>query len=217
MTEPQALTMDTGRPWLVVSFFTEANGYKPDALRMIASCRRHGLDYFVQPIEGEGSWLGNVRFKPKFMRAMLDRHPGRDLVWIDADGIVQQPPMLFDSLAKDPEYQRFILGVHYFRGRKLLTNTVFLRNGETTRAMIDAWIGLTKARAGVWEQKTLQELLAAHPEWPAFQLPAQYAQIFDLMRAAGKPVIEHFQASRRLRAAGLTTRITAPRLQTGKP
>lgn len=58
----------TGRPWLVVSFFTEANGYKPDAVKMMASCEKFGLDYYVLNIKGEGSWLANVRYKPNFMQ-----------------------------------------------------------------------------------------------------------------------------------------------------
>lgn len=213
MKGPETIARDTGRPWLVVSFFTEANGYKPDALRMIASCERQGLDYFVQGIQGEGSWIGNVRYKPAFLRSMLGLHAGRDILWIDADGVVQQYPALVDDLVSDSHFRRFLLGVHYRAGRELLTNTVFFRNTEETFAMIDAWIALTAAMPGTWEQKTLQLLLTRHPEWPVFPLPAGYSQIFDLMRSAGKPVIEHFQASRRLRrpARPISTRSVTPR------
>jgi hypothetical protein len=189
----------TGRPWLVVSFFTEANGYKPDAVKMMASCERFGLDYYVLNIKGEGSWLANVRYKPAFMQQMLAQHQGKNLVWIDVDGVVQQYPQLLDDLAGAMEYKDFIIGVHYFRKRELLTNTVFLRNCDQTMQLMAAWINLVKAMPGVWEQKILQLLLSQHPEWKVFLLPAGYSQIFDLMRYEGKPVIEHFQASRRFR------------------
>lgn len=172
----------TGRPWLVVSFFTEANGYKPDAVKMMASCEKFGLDYYVLNIKGEGSWLTNVRYKPNFMQQMLAQHQGKNLVWIDVDGMVQQYPQLLDDLAGTVEMQDFIIGVHYFRKRELLTNTVYLKNCDQTMQLMAAWINLVKAMPGVWEQKILQLLLSQHPEWKVFLLPANYSQIFDLMR-----------------------------------
>jgi hypothetical protein len=213
MIEGEVFSRDTGRSWIVVSFFTEATGYKPDALKMMKSCEEFGLDYFVQSIKGEGSWLANVRFKPLFMREMLARHAGRNVVWIDVDGVVQAYPQVLDDLSHTIEFKDYIIGVHYFRGRELLTNTVFLRNCEETVRMMASWIQLMQSLPGVWEQKVLQLNLSKHPEFKVFMLPANYSQIFDLMKHEGSPVIEHFQASRRFRTKAFQSKTLSTHAQ----
>jgi hypothetical protein len=196
----ESFECNTDKPWGVVSFFTEFGNYRPDAMRMIESCKRFGLDYYVWQIPGEKNWLANCRYKPQFLKEMLKACPGKNLVWIDADGVIQQYPILFDHLCSWQNLQQYHIGVHYFRNRELLTGTVYLKNCPETMQLLDGWIDQVRQQPNTKEQLVLQMVLPLWPQYKVFMLPPNYCQIYDLMKWAGKPVIEHFQASRRLRA-----------------
>jgi hypothetical protein len=47
-----------------------------------------------------------------------------------------------------------------------------------------------------WDQRLLEQLLSDASSFKVERLPPTYCQIFDSMKAAGSPVIEHFQHSR---------------------
>ena len=53
----------------------------------------------------------------------------------------------------------------------------------------------------VWDQKVLQYIIDQSEDLHLniIRLPPTYCQIFDLMQDEGNPVIEQFQASRRLK------------------
>lgn len=195
-------------PWIAISHFTPE--YRREAAKLIASLACLPIDYHVQPIASLGSWWANVHCRPSFLLAMLDVYPGRDIVWIDADGIVRRYPELLDSLDRG----RWEVAVHFRKGVELLGGTMWVANTEAGRRLMAAWAEYDASRLQFKEQYNLQALLRIRREFRVAELPATYCQIFDLMRGAGEPVIEHFQASRRMRwPAG---RARKPALRTGK-
>ena len=79
---------------LVVSFFTPNGEYPELAARLARSCEALGLESCIEGRGYEGLWVEIVRMKPAFLLEMRNRHPGRPLLWIDADGEVMQLPHL---------------------------------------------------------------------------------------------------------------------------
>ena len=56
-------------PFVVVSYFTRE--YRAPALRLIDSCRKAGLDFYVVDVESRRSWLENVRRRPAFLPSLF--------------------------------------------------------------------------------------------------------------------------------------------------
>lgn len=116
-----------------------------------------------------------------------------NILYVDADARIRQYPKLFDDFDGD-------IGVHYRRGRELLSGTIFLRNNERVRMLVNFWQGEQMLRPETWDQKTLDYVIQARAEnlgVKVVDLPPSYTQIFDSMAHHGAPVIEHMQASRR--------------------
>lgn len=189
---------------LVISYYTRGTGYEEEAARMRASAVRMGFEHDIVGIETRGGWQANTYYKAEFCRAMLDKHPARDLLWLDADVIVKRYPALFDNLDTDlavnvvdwRDYPN-----HPRAHRELNTSVMYLGNNARTRAMLDTWIEVNRGMisTGIWEQKNLQAVLNSQDDLHVTFLPDTYCQIFDLMASAGDPVIELYQASRRLK------------------
>ena len=190
-------------PPVYVSFYTNA-AYQHEAERLTASLHRTACVYDVVP-ESDMGWVAAVRYKPEFLLNMLDKHPDNPIVWVDADAIMVSSPDEFI----DPPYD---IGVHTVNwadypmssrsDRETLSGTIYLRNTEMVRDFLRAWIAGVKASPTLLEQAVLQRLVR-DGTWTSklriANIPPAYCQIFDSMGMIGEPVIEHFQASRRLR------------------
>jgi len=174
---------------LIVSYYTKNTGYEKEAKRLEESIKKFGLEYDIEEIESLGDWQKNTHYKATFIRKMMDRHPNRDLLWLDVDAVVHRYPILFDDIDTD-------LAIHYKDGKELLSGTLYFSNNERIKKLVDAWIEENKKNPDIWEQKNLATTLK---NWNGKVeiLPPTYCQIFDLMMNAGEPIIEHFQASRR--------------------
>ncbi len=146
----------------------------------------------IKGIESKGEWVKNASMKPEIIKEMMLKHKDRDILYLDVDAIVRQYPILFDSFSGD-------IGVHYKNERELLSGTIFLKNISKVRLVIDEWANLQQRNPMQWDQKILQLVLDKQKNLNIINIPATYTQIFDTMKDVGEPVIEHFQASRRLK------------------
>lgn len=173
---------------IVVSFFTEE--YNNHAYKLFRSIRKFGLEHEIHKVNKFKSWTIGTQYKAIFLQQMLERFPGRNLLWIDADGIIKQYPTLFDNFEGD-------LGVHFRNGSELLSGTIYLKNNSKVKSLINKWIFNNNTDQNKWDQRGLQEALSG---WngTVVNIPAEYTKIFDLM--SGTAVIEHFQASREVRS-----------------
>lgn len=175
----------------VVGFYTRDTPYEQEIEGLKESCKQFGIPYVVEGYRNRGSWVKNAAIKPEFLLRMLLHSRGEKIVYLDADARIRQYPKLFDSLDAD-------IGVHFRRGTELLSGTIFLQSNKRTLKLVHQWMTCQRKQSTTWDQKVLAKLLK---EWQEplnlIKLPATYCQIFDSMKDAGQPVIEHLQASRR--------------------
>jgi hypothetical protein len=78
---------------------------------------------------------------------------------------------------------------------------VWLNQSEQARNLLARWVNLQQANPEEWDQRLLEQLISEDHYLTVGQLPATYCQIFDSMKDAGEPVIEHFQHSRQAKEA----------------
>jgi len=177
---------------LFVSFHTPDPLYTTAAMRLKTSLERYKLPHKVLSCPDKGSWLNNSAFKANFILAML-RDWSENIVWVDADAEIVEEPLIFKELTAD-------LAAVMHRGQELLTGTLFLRNCQEIKKLLENWIAANKAYPMRWEQNNLQMLLEMEPwkESIKFQeLPHAYAHIFDFKyEDDALPVILQYQASR---------------------
>lgn len=196
---------------IIVSYYTAGSGYEQEAERLKASLDKFNLKYDIQGIEDQGGWMANIRYKPVFILEMLEKH-NEPVLWLDADAVVRQEPTLLYDANCD-------IAFHYLEDREVYLGTFYCNCNDTVKALLKDWIDFTNRRPGVTEQKSLKPMITGKAPWAKrlsrLLLPASYARIFDRPSMEGiEPVIEHFQASRRLgrtlfeRIASWWTRLT---------
>ena len=176
------------KPWMVVSFYTDDPIYSEHVGRLKASLEKHGIEYEIERKAPFRSWVEATNYKPEFVLACLKRYR-RNIVWLDADAVVQQYPILFDTINCD-------VAVHKRDGVEILGGTVYVQNSDGGMRFAEDWVRMATENKKLNDQGALQAILRK-PSYNVELLPAPYTLIFDLMESQGPPVIEHFQASRK--------------------
>jgi len=196
------------RDWIVISFYTRETSYAKEVKGLITSLRKFGLPYHIFGFKPVGSWRANLNYKSACILQAMELYPDKDIVFIDADGIVRQDPVLFDELSKEKKYH---IGAvfHKFHPRsgdpdELLSGTLWLQNNGVTRGLIKLWHQIALEEPLVIHQRCLkyaiEKLKQNGNAVKVLRMPWAYTHVFDYARGRGKqPVIEHFQASRRFR------------------
>jgi len=193
--------MDIDANFLIVAYFTTGTLYEIEVKRLIQSCLRFKVPYYVKPISDLGSWYLNTQYKPRFLRDMLEKFPNKSLVYLDVDAEFLQYPQLFETYCnrRDVHIAVHLLD-HQKRGRanaapELLSGTVFLKNSSIVREIVSNWEKECRRGGMLWDQSALAKVL----EGQAYQiLPEEYCTIFDYMSDVKEPVIRHYQASRKV-------------------
>jgi hypothetical protein len=89
------------RQVLFVSFYTVNTPYADEVLYLKRSLDQFSLKYFIEGLEGKGSWSANTLIKAYFLRNVLLKFSDyKSIVWLDADSIVVRRPDLFFELAE---------------------------------------------------------------------------------------------------------------------
>jgi hypothetical protein len=190
---------------IIVGYYTSNTAYEQEAERLVNSCKKLGLENDVIAVNNLGTWQLNTRYKASFMLEMLAKHAGKRLLYVDSDAVFHRQPELFINYRADiaVRYQDFA-----WRKNECLSGTIYMENSEKTRQLCRLW--LEKNRSEVANSKNLEqwnlgsaidEMVKTHG-LICKNLPAEYTFIFDSMRKIypdASPVIEHFQASRRLK------------------
>ena len=190
--------------YTIVAYFTPNDIYDSHMKRLVKSLCDFNLPYFISPITDQGGWIRNVQYKPTFLKKMMNQID-TNLVYLDVDAMVCGYPFLFDTLDRDNTVN---LAVHTLdhsefkrTGRKpeMLSGTLFLRNNDEVRKLLDSWIAVCKNSPTIWDQKALEVAIKAL-NFQYSDLPPEYCTIFDYMNSVQKPVIKHYQASREVKA-----------------
>jgi hypothetical protein len=192
------------RGYRVVSFYSLASPYMHLAGELRASLRRFKIPRHIKgenmPVRTFSEWARNTRYKPHFILRAMERFPGEDIVWIDADAEVVRRPVLFEELSTAVCATADIACC--FRGDELLTGTVFFKNTPRVRQAVIEWASRSEANIAMpkGEQFSLDQVRKSNPDLVFKMLPMEYCY-FDLVSslAKGPPVIIHKQQSRKYR------------------
>lgn len=195
--------------FVVVSYFTKGTGYELEIKNLEASLKIHQLPYKIFEYEPAGTWRANLNYKSECILRAMDMFPDKDIVFLDSDAVVKQYPVLFDELSRNKDYD---LSAHFFKYQpesgdadELLSGTLWIQNGAMGRRLVEKWHEIGLARTGDTRHQlclkiAIAELTKAGEKVRVYRHPFAYTCVFDYQQAYGiEPVIEHFQASRRLR------------------
>lgn len=181
--------------FITISYCTKG-AYEELSRRLKESLEKLHLSYNIKVIDTLGSWQKNCIYKATFIKEMLQKY-GRPVLFVDADAIFHRYPSLIEKLEVD-------FAVHYFKNRQLASGTLFFNNTVPALNLVEAWISYNNEHLTEWDQSNLQNVvdtLGWKNKVKMSYLPVEYCKIFDLTKDVQSPVIEHFQASRRLKNA----------------
>ena len=175
----------------IISYYTP--NYAKVAENLTKSLEKLTVPFFIKPIDDQGSWDANCHYKPKFILEQLVNEDA--VVWTDADSVVNAEPLLFNDIDCD-------IAFHRFKGKELLSGTVYFKNNYQTIKLLHKWIELNDLFPHSFDQRNLDLAVLSIDSLKIYNLPPEYCCIFDLSRqyhGGMTPVIEHFQASRQYR------------------
>jgi len=179
--------------FITVAYCTKG-AYEAEVQKLRESMEKLKLPHQIRVIYSMGTWQKNCLYKPIFIKEMLQKY-SKPVLYVDADAVFHKSPELFNTLSAD-------FAVHYFRNAQLASGTLFFNNSVAAFNLLDAWIERNRNYPKDRDQDNLQRVLEK-PGWKnrlrIHYLSAEYCKIFDLAPEVKDPVIEHFQASRRLR------------------
>jgi len=186
--------------WLLTSFFTAKTGYEKLVPKFKKTAVNVGIkEMTIDVYPNLKDWHKNTRIKAVIIHEHLIGLEGLydAVVFVDIDARFHSYPKLFDDLKCD-------FAAHFRNWRhardELLSGTLFFRINKRTRDLVADWIELNRQNPTIWEQKNLQRAFKRAPTLKHAKLPIEYCTIFDdPNRSKIEPVIEHFQASRKLR------------------
>jgi hypothetical protein len=179
---------------IFVNLYTGDNGYEKYIGKLIESLKKFNLPYYIVEIHSNGdSWEKICQQKPFLLKKVLDLYK-KNIVWVDADAIIEKEPSLFKGISKS-------LAVHYMdKTNELNSAVLFFKNNDITKNIIKDWIEKNNTDEKLWDQRTLQEVIRKNYEEHVFKLPNEYCTIFD---KGGynqtNRVISQWQASRELK------------------
>jgi len=189
---------------LITGCYTKDTKYEDEIKRLEKSLIRFGLEYYFEGIENTGSWRKNVHQKVCFVQRCLEKFD-RDIIQMDSDCEIIKFPELFDQL------QEYDVGVHItpretfqHKGEwKTITDlvnvsVVYLKNCAEVKKMIDAWVKRDATLEDHIDDISFAKTLKEFKEIKILRFPDRYCHIFD-RPLKEEPVIELYQASRRLR------------------
>lgn len=186
--------------FIVVSYFTAKTGYEKEARTLEASLILHKIEpYHIQKVSNLGNWQKNTLHKARFILQMMLKFPDLSIVYTDADSMFHCYPDLFKKLDGAD------FACHYrnwfARQGEMLSGTLYFSNTPKMRMVVNEWIEVNKGNQQKLEQRNLERVIRRNDHKINIQrLPIEYCCIFDDEdRKKIRPVVEHFQASRRLK------------------
>jgi hypothetical protein len=200
------------RNFIVTSYYTLNTPYQKVAhdylMKTVADLK---MESDIRGISTLGNWQRNTLFKPTFVKHMLEMHPDKNVVFLDADAEILKYPELFDKIPEDCN-----LAVHYLdrdkwynrnfgEPRELLSGTLFVQNTPEAKCIVEMWEQACSSHKMVWEQYLLQATVEKH-HIKVYELPVEYAWIKTLpngdtpfVKPNGDIIIRHNQVSRTLK------------------
>jgi len=184
-------------PFIVIGYFTRNTFYEDYVQTLVESLERFHLFYYIEGIESLGDWCKNVNYKPTFIKRMMNKFPEMNIVYVDCDAELLRYPKLFGVIEDNIAVHLFNKS-HFnkkFTGFEVLSGTIFLKNTDETYELVKRWEELCKKKPRQWDQKSLEQILNGN----FYNLPEEYCKIYNAKHGVQKPIIIHYQASRKVR------------------
>jgi len=193
--------------FVVITAYTIDTPYEMIVTRLVNSLNTFGIEHKVFPQPDNGDWLENCHHVIEAVHSALHIYSGRNIVWLDADAQVFAPLEFFDT------FDGYDLGAHRRKNKKgpgyhWNTGTLFYANNEKVRERVSIMEKEMKAfYSGEAEQYRDVNFMLANHELLGLalgEIPTAYSYIFDTRQPEEinvKPVIVHYQASRRYKNA----------------
>lgn len=192
--------------FIIVSSFTEK--YEPEIKRFLVSLKNTESKYIIYRQPDKGEWLKNCHYVPLSILKTLVDFPNKNVLWVDADAEILEYPAYFNDFNCDVGAHKRMNpdgGFHWNSG------TLFYRNCPRIVSWLTHQIeSLDNYYAGLkdWYHDTNYmlknaESLGIH----LAPIPAKFSIIFDTRQKEEqsiKPVIVHYQASRKHKGDGRT-------------
>ena len=204
---------------IIVSAFTQQ--YQGEVKPFIKAATENigvGDQLDVQLVPCQGSWRKNCGIKPSLILDMLLKHK-QPVLWVDIDGRFRHIFSIGGWLAQEYDF-----GIWFIPNNKMspshvpggcetndgmASGTMWFNYSRASLAFIRAWVDHESSleQPSPWEQQDLGDLwykLLAEKKAPnTYRLPQAYCKVFDVpwcnKAEIHEVVIEHMQASRRLR------------------
>ena len=174
----------------VISFYTTDSPYEEEIKNLVSSCEKFGVEIETRGYPNRGKWELNCAIKPEFILDAFE-NTTKDLLFIDADGVMVSRPLLFEDFKAD-------IGVHYKDGKELISSTIYIKHTKAAHKVLLHWAQAQQHNA-TWDQKVLQEVLKKLSEEVVVEnLPPEYTKILGMMSGV-VPIIQQNQASRRFK------------------
>ncbi len=195
----------------IVSFYTPH--YEGQLEPWVEAIRKTMIPYFVTCRPDAGNWRANVRMKPTFLLECLEQFK-EPILWIDIDGIVRGD--LTPATVADTKYDFgawFIpwdqmSPAHRPGGAKtendgISSGTMYWNNTDVAKEMLMVW-EIADHGQYRYGQIVLGETFVYHRprNLRTWRMPQAWFKVFDRpwkRDEKGPIVVEHFQASRKLR------------------
>jgi glycosyltransferase involved in cell wall biosynthesis len=187
---------------IVVSYYTNEK-YRKASEVLAQSLDALKIRHDISEVKDRGSWQLNTLEKAPFLQRMLIKHQDEDAVlWLDANAIVRRPLSLFKKPKFDVAVYRFIQSDLVSSGKwtnfgRLWNGTLYLKNCELSRTIVDRWFEMNLAHPDRTDQKNLAAVMVdvtQDQESRFYRLPAEYCWIDRVMRVLlpdAAPAIEH--------------------------
>lgn len=196
----------------MVSFWTPE--YIGEVKGFQESAAKQGYSLITEDRESLGSWRLNCGIKPRFILKMLDLAQA-PVLWVDIDARFRLPWSWPWLPGRACDFACWFIPRKVMRpidipgGPKkkrdgLASGTMFFNNTSLAKDLLQVWIDHDHGQYE-YEQIVLGEAWydRRHPELITQRLPQSYCKVHDAPWFDGEPepiLIEHMQASRRLRA-----------------
>ena len=196
----------------IVSLYTPE--YRGEVHGWIDACKQFAFKYHAKPVASRGSWRLNCGLKPDFMLECLARF-NEPLLWIDIDGRVKGPMLALETAPGQYDFGAWFIpwdqmnpadrpGGADTKNDGISSGTMFWNNTPASIEFLNRWLAAEHGQyrygqivlGEVWHNQRPTDLRTWH-------MPQAWFKVFDRpwkRGESGPPLIEHFQASRRLRS-----------------
>jgi len=200
------------KQFIITSYYTLDTPYqKVSHDYLLNSLRKLNLKSDIRGVNNLGNWQKNTLYKATFIKQMLEKHIDRNVVFLDADAEILKYPALFDEIPEEYNFAAHFLdrdkwyNQQFDEPRELLSGTLFLRNSQESKRIVEIWEHACASYKMIWEQRLLQTVIEQE-KIKVFELPIEYAWIKSMpngdtpfVKPKGDIIIQHNQVSRQLK------------------